>query len=98
MRWTVVFTTVCPVQPFWFFRDPFPKGLLLFLSVLLRTHATDRHPYDGSSCTTFLVAKEPIPKGLSIFSKCTQMENYEGPSYPRRSVLHDRYDGKRPLS
>ena len=48
-------------------RDPVSKGLLLFLSVLLRTHVTDRRLHDGLSCTTVLVVRDPVSKGLSFF-------------------------------
>ena len=48
-------------------RDPIPKGLSLFRSVLQRTHVTDCHPYDDPSCTTVLVVREPVSKGLSPF-------------------------------
>ena len=53
-------------------RDPSPKGLSLFLSVLQRTHVTDGHTNDGPSYTTFLVVRDPLPKGLSLFLSVLQ--------------------------
>ena len=48
-------------------KDPIPKGLSPFLSVLQRTHATDHQFHDGPSCTTVLVVRDPIPKDLTPF-------------------------------
>ena len=62
MRRTVVSCTTVLVV-----RDPIPKGLLLFLSVLQWTHATERHSHDGASCTTVLVVRDPVPKNLKLF-------------------------------
>ena len=44
-------------------RDPVPKSLSLFLSVLLRTPVTDRH---SMTHATVLVVKDLVPKGLSV--------------------------------
>ena len=48
-------------------KDPLPEGLSLFLSVLQRTHVTDRRLSDGQSCTTVLVVTDPVCQGLSPF-------------------------------
>ena len=79
-------------------RDPVPKGLSLFLSVLLRTHAIDCDSHDAPSCITVMTVRDPSLKGLHTFSKCPLTDNYDGPSYPRRSVRHNCYDCQRPLS
>ena len=60
-------------------RDPVPKGLSLFLSVLQQTSTTDCHTQDGPSCMTVMTVKYPSLKGLHTFSKCSLMNNYDGP-------------------
>ena len=66
-------------------RDPCPKGLPLFLSVLQRTHVTDHHTHDGLSCTTVLVVRDPVSKGLSLFlsvlqwTHMTDLHTHDGP-------------------
>ena len=87
MRRTFVPTTIHPAQLFLFFRDPITNGLSLFLSVLLRTHATDRHTNDGLSCMTVLMVRDPFPKGLHIFilsllwrTPATDRRIYDDPS------------------
>ena len=78
-----------------FVRDPIPKGISLFLSVLQRTHMTNRYPYDGPSCTTVLVVRDPIPKGLSLFlsvlqrTHVTDRHPYDGPSCTTILVVRD---------
>ena len=70
LRRTVIPTTVRPAQPFWLSETLFLRFSHFFLSVLQWTHATDRHTYDGLSCTTVLVVKDPFRKGVSQFFKC----------------------------
>ena len=67
-----------------------------FASVKRRTITTDRHTHDGPSCTTVMIVRDPNDKGLQKFSTCPTTDTYDGPSHPRRSVLHDRHDGQRP--
>ena len=62
-------------------RDPIPKGLSLFLSVLQRTNMTDHRHYDDPSCKTVMVVRDPVSKGLSFFSKGPLTDTYDGPSY-----------------
>ena len=56
-------------------------------SVHQRTHATDRRSHDALSCTTVLVVRDPIPKGLSLFLSVLQRTSMadrhtlNGPSY-----------------
>ena len=76
-------------------RDPILKGLSRFLSVLQRTSTTDRLALDGPSCITVMTVRDPSLKDLHTFYKCPLTDNYNGPSYPRRSVLHDRCDSPR---
>ena len=66
MRRTVVLSTVRPAQPSG--RDPIPKGLSRFPSILQQTSMTDRHTLDGLSCITVMPVRDPSPKGLHFFS------------------------------
>ena len=76
--------------------DPIPKGLTLFLSVLLRTSTTDRHTLNGPSCTTVMVVKDPCPSGIHTLLKCPLTNLYDGLSSPRRTVLHNRHGCQKP--
>ena len=62
-------------------RDPVAKGLSFFLSVLQRTHATDRCIYDGPSCLTDMTARDPSPKDLYILTQVSYDVIYDGLSY-----------------
>ena len=70
MRRTVVSCTTVLVV-----RDPIPKGLSRFLSVLQRTSTTDRHTLGGPSYITDMTVKDPSLKGLHFLS------------VPRRTVI-----------
>ena len=76
------FTTVLVV------REPIPKGLSPFLCVLQQTSTKDHHTLNGLSCIIVMTIRDPSSKGLHTFSKCPLTDNYDGPSYPRRSILH----------
>ena len=80
------------------FRDPFLKGLQLFLSILLQISKIDRHTLDGPYFKTFMTVRDPSLEGVHSFSKCPLTDIYDGPSYPRWSALYNRHDGQRPLS
>ena len=66
-----------------------PKSLTphfpFLLSVLQRTYVTDRRLHEGSSCTTVLVVRDLVSKGLSFFF----------PSVPQRTHVMDHrlHDG-----
>ena len=64
-------------------RDPIPKGLSHFLSVLQWTSTMDRHTLDDPSCITVMTVRDPSLKGLHTFSKCPLTETYDRLSYPR---------------
>ena len=115
----VILTTVRPAQPFWLSETLILRVSHFFPSVPQRTHVTDRHTHDGPPCTTILVVRDPVSKGLSFFPKCSSTDTFvlvvrdpvskglsffskypstdtcDGPSYPRRSVLHNRHNGQR---
>ena len=79
-------------------RDPVPKGLSFFLTVLLRTHATYGHWNYRPSFTNVLVIIDPVPKGLSLFLIVLQLKHatdrysHDGPSFTYR------HDGQSPYS
>ena len=67
-------------------RDPIPKCLLLFPSVLLRTSTTDRHTLDVPSRITVMTVRYPSPKGFHNFflsvpqwTSTTDLHNHNGP-------------------
>ena len=60
-------------------RDPIPKGLSHFLSVLQRTSTMDCHTLNGSSCITVMAVRDPSLKGLHFF-KCPTTDIDDGPS------------------
>ena len=67
-----------------------PTNYSLFSPSVHRwTSTTDHHALDGSSCTTIMVVRDPILKGLKIFSKCPMTDLYDGPSCSRQFVLHN---------
>ena len=55
----------------------------------------DRYSRDGPSCTTVLVVKDPIPKGLSLFlnvlqwTLATDRHTYDGPPWTTVLVVRD---------
>ena len=48
-------------------RPRFSGSLSISLSLPKRTSTTDCHTHDGLSCTTVLVVRDTVPKGLSLF-------------------------------
>ena len=88
---TVVFTTVRLAQPLWFSETLFLRVSQNFPSVLRRTLTTDRCLHDGPSCTTVLVVRDPVSKGLSKFSKCPTKDRHthDGPSCTTVMIVRD---------
>ena len=56
---------------------------------------TDRRLHDGPSCTTVLVVRDPVSKGISFFSSVLQRTHvtdrrlYDGPSCTTVLVVRD---------
>ena len=57
----------------------------------------DRHSHDGPSCTTVLVVRDTVLKGLSLFLSVLQRANamdchtYDGPSCTTVLVVRDPF-------
>ena len=52
-----------------------------------RTHVTDRRAHDGLSCTTVMLVRDPVSKGLSFFPKCSPTDTCDGPSSSCTTVV-----------
>ena len=56
---------------------------------------TDRRTHDGPSCTTVLVVRDPVSKGLSLFlsvlqrTHVTDRHTHDGPSYTTVMTVRD---------
>ena len=73
--------TVRPAQPCWLLETLILRVSHFFPSVPQRTHVTDRRLHDGPYCTTVLVVRDRIPKGLSLFPSVLQRTHATGRHY-----------------
>ena len=98
IRGTVVPMKVHPAQPFWLLETLFLR-VSHFFKVSSNGHMWQIViPTTARPAQPFWLSETLFQRVSLYFSKCPQTDNYDGPSYPRLYVLHDRYDGQRPLS
>ena len=77
-----------------------PTTLILYCLMFLQV-STDGHmrrtvvPTTVHPAQLFWLSETLFLRVSLYFSKCSQTDNYDGPSYPRRSVLHNHYTFQR---